>query len=199
VNEIGVFEMSESGLVEIANPSLFFLSERQKNVSGSAIFAGIEGSRPILVEIQSLVAPSNMVSPRRAVVGWDSNRLSMMIAVLSTKYGLHLANYEVYLNVVGGLKIIDTAADLAVISSLISALKNKPLDSNTIFIGEVGLSGEIRKVSNIEARLKEAAKLGFKKAVIPSGVKLTKSNFGIQIEQINHIREIENFFAGTSV
>ncbi|MBP9791826.1 MAG: DNA repair protein RadA [Rickettsiales bacterium] len=199
VNEIGVFEMSESGLVEIANPSLFFLSERQKNVSGSAIFAGIEGSRPILVEIQSLVAPSNMVSPRRAVVGWDLNRLSMMIAVLSTKYGLHLANYEVYLNVVGGLKIIDTAADLAVISSLISALKNKPLDSNTIFIGEVGLSGEIRKVSNIEARLKESAKLGFKKAVIPPGVKLTKSNFGIQIEQINHIREIENFFAGGSV
>jgi DNA repair protein RadA/Sms len=198
VNEIGVFEMSETGLVEILNPSLFFLSERQKNVSGSAIFAGIEGSRPILVEIQSLVAPSNMVSPRRAVVGWDSNRLSMMIAVLATKYGLNLSNYEVYLNVVGGLKIIDTAADLAVVSSLISALKNKPLDSNTIFIGEVGLAGEIRKVSNIETRLKEAAKLGFKQAIIPFGVKLSKSVSEIQVTQIHHIREIENFFVSSN-
>ena len=167
-------------------------------MSGSAIFAGIEGSRPILVEIQSLVAPSNMISPRRAVVGWDVNRLSMMIAVLSTKYGLSLANYEVYLNVVGGLKIIDTAADLAVISSLVSALKNKPLDSNTIFVGEVGLSGEVRKVNNIEARLKEAAKLGFKKAVIPFGMKLPKS-VQIQVEQIHHIREIESFLAGVNV
>ena len=198
VNEIGVFEMSESGLVQIPNPSLFFLSERRANVSGSAIFAGIEGSRPILIEIQSLVAPSNMASPRRAVVGWDSNRLSMMIAVLSTKHGLHLSGYEVYLNVVGGLKIIDTAADLAVICSLISAFKNKPLDGNTIFVGEVGLSGEIRKVSNIEARLKEAAKLGFKRAVIPAGTKLSKSSINITVDQISHIKEVENFFAGVN-
>jgi DNA repair protein RadA/Sms len=193
VNEIGVFEMSESGLVQIPNPSLFFLSERRANVSGSAIFAGIEGSRPILVEIQSLVAPSNMASPRRAVVGWDLNRLSMMIAVLSTKYGLHLSGYEVYLNVVGGLKIIDTAADLAVICSLVSAFKNKPLDGHTVFIGEVGLSGELRKVGNTESRLKEAAKLGFKRAVIPAGTKMRHVSSSITVEEISHIKEIESF------
>ncbi len=193
VNEIGVFEMSEAGLVQIPNPSLFFLSERRANVSGSAIFAGIEGSRPILIEIQSLVAPSNMAAPRRAVVGWDSNRLSMMLAVLSTKYGLHLSNYEVYLNVVGGLRIVDTSADLAVICSIISAFKNQPIEGNTVFIGEVGLSGEIRKISNLDARLKEASKLGFKRAVVPAGMKISKQ-INITVEPIHHIKELESFF-----
>ncbi len=159
--EIGVFEMTDKGLRQISNPSELFLMERENNVSGSAVFAGIEGSRPLLVEIQALIAPTNMATPRRSVVGWDPNRLSMMIAVLGVRFGLNLANHEVYLSVAGGLRITEPAADLAVAAALISAASNNPLPKGSIFFGEVGLSGEVRKVSQDTARIKEAAKLGF--------------------------------------
>lgn len=195
INEIGIFEMQEIGLVEVVNPSALFLTERKTNVSGSAIFAGIEGTRPILVEIQSLVASSQMVAPRRAVVGWDLNRLSMMLAVLSSRFGVGYGAFEVYLNVVGGLKITEPAADLAVVASLLSALKNHPLPNNTIFFGEIGLSGEVRKVSRAEARLKEAAKLGFTKAIVPPNMNLPK-NLNIEIEELPHIKGISNYLAG---
>jgi len=161
VNEIGVFEMTSHGLVEISNPSELFLMERENNVSGSAVFAGIEGSRPLLIEIQALIAPTNMATPRRSVVGWDNNRLSMIIAVLGVRFGLNLSSHEVYLSVAGGLRITEPAADLAVAAALISAASNKPLPQGSIFFGEVGLSGEVRKVAQTEARIKEAAKLGF--------------------------------------
>ncbi len=161
VNEIGVFEMTAKGLVEISNPSELFLMERENNVSGSAVFAGIEGSRPLLIEVQALIAPTNMATPRRSVVGWDNNRLSMMIAVLGVRFGLNLASHEVYLTVAGGLRITEPAADLAVAAALISAASNTPLPQGSIFFGEVGLSGEVRKVSQTEARIKEATKLGF--------------------------------------
>lgn len=161
VNEIGVFEMTSKGLIEISNPSELFLMERENNVTGSAVFAGIEGSRPLLIEIQALIAPTNMATPRRSVVGWDHNRLSMIIAVLGVRFGLNLASHEVYLSVAGGLRITEPAADLAVAAALISAASNAPLPQGSIFFGEVGLSGEVRKVSQTEARIKEATKLGF--------------------------------------
>ena len=161
VNEIGVFEMTSRGLMEISNPSELFLMERENNVSGSAVFAGIEGSRPLLIEVQALIAPTNMATPRRSVVGWDNNRLSMIIAVLGVRFGLNLTAHEVYLSVAGGLRITEPAADLAVAAALISASGNTPLPEGSIFFGEVGLSGEVRKVSQTEARVKEATKLGF--------------------------------------
>lgn len=195
INEIGILEMSESGLEEVKNPSSLFLSERSSSVSGSTVFAGIEGTRPILVEIQALVSKSHMVAPRRAVVGWDLNRLSMMIAVLSSRYGINLSNFEVYLNVVGGLRILEPAADVAVVCSLISAVKNKPLAADLIAFGEVGLSGEVRRISNVDARLKEAFKLGFRKFIIPAGSKISIDTSEFDIEEISHIKQLQSFFA----
>jgi len=195
VNEIGVFEMSESGLKEVKNPSSLFLSERKTNASGSVVFAGIEGTRPILVEVQALVVPSNMVAPRRAVVGWELNRLSMILAVLSARYGLHLASHEVYLNIVGGLRIMEPAIDLAVVCALISAMKKNIVENNTVVFGEIGLLGEVRKVNKIEFRIKEAMKLGFKNAIVPRSNKITKKQSGeMTINEISHIKELESFF-----
>lgn len=161
VNEIGVFEMTGSGLKEVKNPSELFLMERDNNVSGISVFAGIEGSRPILVEIQALVTRSNMNIPRRSVVGWDPNRLNMILAVLQVRHKLDLSTHEVYLSVAGGLKITEPAADLAVAAALVSAATNKPLPQGAIFFGEIGLSGEVRKVTQVDARINEAKKLGF--------------------------------------
>jgi DNA repair protein RadA/Sms len=169
-DEIGVFEMTGTGLAEVANPSALFLAERRGNVSGSAVFAGLEGSRPVLVEIQALLAPNPGGSPRRSVIGWDSGRLSMLLAVLETRCGLKLAMHDVYLNVAGGLRVSEPAADLAVAAALISALQDVPTDPEMVFFGEIGLSGELRQVAQAELRLKEAAKLGFAKAAAPRRV-----------------------------
>ena len=166
-DEIGVFEMTDAGLKEVPNPSALFLSEHGRDISGAAVFAGVEGSRPVLVEIQALVAPSSLATPRRAVVGWDSARLAMIMAVLDARCGLALGGNDVYLNVAGGLKIGEPAADLAVAAALISATSGRPLPENSVTFGEIGLSGEIRRVNQTEARLKEAAKLGFEKALTP--------------------------------
>lgn len=200
-NEIGVFEMSDAGLSEVNNPSELFLSSRTENISGAAVFAGMEGSRPILVEIQALIAPSFMPTPRRAVVGWDLNRLAMIIAVLNARFGLNLSDKEVYLNVAGGLKVNEPAADLAVALALISAARDIPLPNNCAIMGEVGLSGEIRMISGIDIRLKEAAKLGFEHSIVPKGVEKLKSwqsskkSFEkIDIHTVSHIRDLANFF-----
>lgn len=166
-DEIGVFEMCQEGLVEVANPSALFLSERAETISGSAVFAGVEGTRPVLMEIQALVAPSAFGTPRRAVIGWDSNRLAMVIAVLESRCGIVFGAKDIYLNVTGGLKILEPAADMAVAAALVSALMDKPLPTLAVFFGEVGLSGEVRSVTQMEARLKEAQKLGFKRAIMP--------------------------------
>jgi DNA repair protein RadA/Sms len=166
-DEIGVFEMTDGGLVEVANPSALFLAERRGNVSGCAVFAGIEGTRPVLVEIQALVSPSPLATPRRAVVGWDSGRLAMVMAVLEARCGLAFAGNDVYLNVAGGLRITEPAADLAVAGALISALSGLPMPENLVSFGEIGLSGEVRAVGQREQRLKEAAKLGFTEALLP--------------------------------
>ena len=167
-NEIGVFEMGERGLAEVPNPSSLFLGERDGGTSGSAVFAGIEGTRPVLVEIQALVAQSALGTPRRAVVGWDSGRLSMVLAVLEARCGLSLAGQDVYLNVAGGLRINEPAADLAVASALVSSITGNPLPAECVIFGEIALSGGVRPVSQMEARLKEAEKLGFSSAVVPA-------------------------------
>jgi DNA repair protein RadA/Sms len=166
-DEIGVFEMTGLGLQEIANPSELFLSERDLGSPGTAVFAGIEGSRPLLVEIQALVAPTSLGTPRRAVVGWDPNRLAMVLAVLEAHCGIKLSGHDVYLNVAGGLRIQEPAADLAAAAALVSSLANAPLPADAVYFGEVSLSGAVRPVAQAAARLKEAAKLGFARAVVP--------------------------------
>ncbi|MDF1750483.1 MAG: DNA repair protein RadA [Alphaproteobacteria bacterium] len=168
-DEIGVFDMTERGLEEVKNPSALFLADRQDGVAGAAVFAGIEGSRPMLVEIQALVAPSALGTPRRAVVGWDSNRLAMLLAVLEARGGLDLSGRDVYLNVAGGLRIGEPAADLAVAAAIVSSLTGIAVPARTVVFGEVGLSGEVRAVGRPDARLKEAGKLGFTRAIAPQG------------------------------
>jgi DNA repair protein RadA/Sms len=170
-DEIGVFAMEREGLAEVPNPSVLFLTQRGEPVSGTSIFPALEGSRPVLVEIQALtVRLASGATPRRAAVGWDSGRLAMVLAVLEARCGLSFATAEVYLNVAGGYRLTDPAADLAVAAALISALSERPVPSECITFGEIALSGEIRQVAHSGLRLKEAAKLGFEAAWIPSGV-----------------------------
>jgi DNA repair protein RadA/Sms len=168
-DEIGVFEMTGRGLAEVANPSALFLSARDAAAPGAAVFAGMEGSRPLLVEFQALVAPSSLGTPRRAVVGWDASRLAMIVAVLETHAGLKLGQYDIYLSVAGGLRVSEPAADLAAAAALISSLSGAALAADSVFFGEIALSGAIRAVAQGQARLKEAAKLGFRRATIPQG------------------------------
>ncbi len=170
-DEIGVFEMTGSGLAEITNPSELFLSERDLGSPGTAVFAGIEGSRPLLVEIQALVAPTSLGTPRRAVVGWDQSRLSMVLAVLEAHCGVRLSGHDVYLNVAGGLRIQEPAADLAAAAALVSSLAHAPLPADAVFFGEISLSGAVRPVVQTAARLKEAGKLGFARAVVPEAAR----------------------------
>ncbi len=170
-DEIGVFEMTGNGLREVSNPSELFLSERDLGSPGTAVFAGIEGSRPVLVEIQALVAPTSFGTPRRAVNGWDPNRLSMLIAVLEAHCGVRLSGHDVYLNVAGGLRIQEPAADLAAAAALVSSLAGAPLAADAAYFGEISLSGAVRPVAQTAARLKEAQKLGFTRAVVPDAAR----------------------------
>jgi DNA repair protein RadA/Sms len=194
-DEIGVFEMTDRGLTEVANPSALFLTQRQGDVSGAAVFAGIEGTRPLLVEIQALVAPSALATPRRAVVGWDSGRLAMIIAVLEARCGVTLAGNDVYLNVAGGLRIAEPAADLAVATALLSAVVDRPAPAQAVIFGEIGLSGEVRQVGQTDLRLKEAAKLGFVEAIMPrrprAQARGEQPSSGIQsLTEIAHLRDL---------
>lgn len=205
-NEIGVFEMRDTGLDEVTNPSAMFLSGKAGQVSGSVIFAGIEGTRPVLLEIQALVSQSPLANPRRAVVGWDSNRLSMILAVLQTRCGFKLFDKEVYLNVTGGIKISEPAADLAVAAAIVSALSNVPMAEDTVIFGEVGLSGEVRPVAQADARIKEAERLGFRAAIV-SGVKAkggrdsnknsdkkaAEAATNFNLKELKYLREIADF------
>ncbi len=195
-DEIGVFEMQDQGLAEVENPSALFLAERQGNISGSCVFAGIEGSRPVLVEIQALVSQSGYSSPRRAVVGWDSNRLSMILAVLEARCGMNFSSSDVYLNIAGGLKISEPAADLAVAMAVISSMTNKPLPADAVIFGEIGLSGEIRAVSQPNARIKEARKLGFSSAIVPATYGKEKKPLGkdITAHEIGNVQRLINWF-----
>lgn len=194
-DEIGVFEMSGAGLAEVSNPSSLFLSDSATPVSGSAVFAGMEGTRPLMVEVQALVASTFMASPRRAVVGWDVNRLAMVLAVLETRSGVAMLDKEVYLNVAGGLRVSEPAADLAVASALVSSCMGRPMPPKSFCFGEIGLSGEIRKVSHCEVRLKEAAKLGFKTAFVPAG-SLKKGIVvqGINVVEVGSVKDFVELF-----
>lgn len=190
-NEIGVFEMHDTGLSEVNNPSSLFLSERTEQVSGVSVFAGVEGSRPLLVEVQALIVPTFMASPRRSTLGWDNNRLAMLIAVLNARYGLNLLDKEVYLNFAGGIKVQEPAADMAVLAALISAANDAPIPSDMFFFGEVGLSGEIRRVSHHDIRLSEAHKLGFKKVVCPKPAKNNACHIDqVSISRIEELKKI---------
>ncbi|MBB3770260.1 DNA repair protein RadA/Sms [Angulomicrobium tetraedrale] len=175
-DEIGVFEMTSLGLGEVANPSALFLSNRDVGAPGTAVYAGMEGTRPVLVEIQALVVPTSLGTPRRAVVGWDPSRLSMVLAVLEARCGIKLGAHDVHLNVAGGFRISEPAADLAVAAALISSLSGAVLPPDSVYFGEVSLTGAVRPVPHAPARLKEAAKLGFNRAVAPAGKNAASKN-----------------------
>lgn len=168
-DEIGVFEMTGTGLREVTNPSSLFLTAHEEATPGAAVFAGMEGSRPLLVEIQALVAPTALGTPRRAVVGWDTSRLAMIVAVLEAHAGIKLAQHDIYLTIAGGLRVSEPAADLAAAAALVSSLCGQALPPQTVYFGEVGLSGAVRPVVHAGARLREAAKLGFTSALAPPG------------------------------
>jgi len=196
-DEIGVFEMLESGLQEVTNPSALFLSSRDTPVSGACVFAGMEGTRPLLVEVQALVAPSYMSSPRRAVVGWDSNRLAMVLAVLETRCNIRFSDKEVYLSVAGGIRVNEPAADMAVAAALLSALYDQPLPEASVMFGEIGLSGEIRSVSRMDARFKEAEKLGFKVAYSPAKTSAFKG-LTLPIKAVETVADLARELFGAS-
>jgi DNA repair protein RadA/Sms len=191
-DEIGVFEMTDRGLSEVSNPSALFLTNRSEPVSGAAVFAGIEGTRPVLVEIQALVAPSSLATPRRAVVGWDSGRLSMVMAVLDARCGLGFGGFDVYLNVAGGLRVSEPAADLAVAAALISSLSDVPVPAETVIFGEISLAGEVRPVAQADARLKEAEKLGFVRAWLPQTTKTARSS--LHLTQLDKLQSVKDLF-----
>jgi DNA repair protein RadA/Sms len=186
-DEIGVFEMTGGGLAEVANPSELFLSERDLGTPGTAVFAGIEGTRPLLVEMQALVAPTTLGTPRRAVVGWDPSRLSMVLAVLEAHCGVRLSGHDVYLNVAGGLRIQEPAADLAAVASLVSSLTNAPLPPDAVYFGEVSLSGAVRPVGQTSLRLKEAQKLGFARAVLPDAARGEARDSGLKLAPVGSL------------
>jgi DNA repair protein RadA/Sms len=195
-DEIGVFEMTGRGLAEVANPSALFLSARDAAAPGAAVFAGMEGTRPLLVEFQALVAQSSLGTPRRAVVGWDAARLSMVLAVLEAHAGLKLGQYDIYLSVAGGLRVGEPAADLAAAAALVSSLTCKTLASDSVYFGEIALSGAIRPVAHGMARLKEAAKLGFCRAtqpqasMEPGAEKADRPSKELTVRSCRHISEL---------
>lgn len=190
-DEIGVFAMQEEGLAEVGNPSALFLTDRAEQVTGATVFPALEGTRPVLVEIQALVVRlSSGATPRRAVVGWDSGRLAMILAVLEARCGLSFSTAEVYLNIAGGYRISDPAADLAVAAALVSALSERPLPSDAVLFGEVALSGEIRPVAHGALRLKESAKLGFGRAMVPPSV---KGQAGISTQEFRTLANLVNY------
>ena len=200
-DEIGVFEMTDRGLAQVPNPSALFLGERDgggARASGAAVLASMEGSRPLLVEVQALVAPATFAAPRRAVIGWDAARLHMVLAVLEARCGLALAGRDVYLNVAGGLRVAEPAADLAVAAALVSSLTDCPVPDRAVVFGEIGLSGEIRAVSQMDNRLKEAAKLGFERAIVPKrqagAGKGNSIRSGLRQKSIGHLAELLPLF-----
>jgi DNA repair protein RadA/Sms len=195
-DEIGVFEMTGRGLAEVANPSALFLGDRNSVSPGAAVFAGLEGTRPLLVEVQALVAAPGYGTARRAVVGWDSGRLAMILAVLDARAGLGMSGHDVYLNVAGGLKIGEPAADLAAAAALVSSFSGRALPKDCVFFGEISLSGDIRPAPQAELRLKEAAKLGFRTAVVPPGMKLEAE--GLELVPIRDVAELAAFAGGAA-
>jgi DNA repair protein RadA/Sms len=179
-NEIGVFEMNETGLSQVPNPSAVFLSERPDSAPGSVVTSCMEGSRPILVEIQGLVSSSGLGTPRRTILGLDNHRVSLIVAVMEKRLGMNLSGLDIFMNVTGGVKIVEPSADLAIAAALASSFLDKPVENKAILVGEIGLTGEIRAVGHVQARIKEAAKMGFSKCLVP----------GSTIKQLSRIKNM---------
>jgi DNA repair protein RadA/Sms len=191
-NELGVFEMTSDGLIDVANPSALFLSERTEPAMGTAIVSTLEGSRPLMVELQALCVPSPYGTPRRTSVGMDSQKLALLTAVLEKHVGATAMNQDLFFNVAGGLRLSEPACDLAAMAAILSAIKEAPIPASTVFLGEVGLTGEIRKVSQIEIRIDEAKKLGFKEVIVPiSQMDRAKKTKGISLVGIGHVSELK--------
>jgi DNA repair protein RadA/Sms len=189
-NEIGIFEMHDGGLREVQNPSEVFLSERSYGVSGSTVVAAMEGTRPLLLEVQALVAPTSYGVPQRTATGFDTRRLQMVLAVLEKRIGLHMGQYDVFVNVAGGVRIDEPAADLGMAVAIVSSLRDVPADSQAVVIGEVGLGGEIRRIHQLERRVAEATKLGFKHIVLPSQNLPTLSlAAGVEIVEVETVEQ----------
>jgi DNA repair protein RadA/Sms len=190
-NEIGVFEMKDNGLAEVGNPSRIFLEERPQNVSGSVVIPCLEGTRPVLVEIQALVGPSPLGMPRRTAVGVDHNRISLLVAVLGKRMGMQLGDQDIFVNVAGGLKVDEPAADLGIVSAMMSSFLDNPVHRDLIVFGEVGLAGEIRGVSQPDVRIREANKLGFSRCVLsPSNLEGTLPPKGMELVAVASIDEV---------
>lgn len=194
VNEIGVFVMTETGLQEVANPSAMFVSRQSDVVAGSVVLATQEGTRPLLVEVQALVDDSQLTNPRRVCVGLDSNRLAMLLAVLHRHAGIAMQGQDVFVNVAGGMRITETASDLAVIMATVSSYRNRPLGDELVIFGEIGLGGEVRPVQRGQERIKEAAKLGFTRALIPYANKPKKKQADIEVIAVKHLSEVLSLF-----
>ncbi|MBF0584300.1 MAG: DNA repair protein RadA [Magnetococcales bacterium] len=190
-NEIGVFEMRETGLVEVPNPSELFLSERVAGAAGSVVYAGMEGTRPVLLEVQALVAPTPLPQPRRTTLGLDPNRLAMLTAVMEKRLGLGLFNHDIFLNVAGGFRITEPAVDLAVCAALVASHRNLSVDPGLVILGEVGLSGEVRSVSHMATRLKEAAKLGFNRCILPEkSLRTLPEGLPLSLDSVKSVEEM---------
>lgn len=188
-NEIGIFEMTAAGLQEVKNPSEMFLSQRKHDISGSAVICAMEGTRPILLEIQALVSPSNYGYPQRTATGIDNKRLSILLAVLEKRIGQRLGTMDVFVNAVGGVRIDETAADLGIALAIVSGIKNQIVNPDTVVIGEIGLGGEIRAVSQIDKRIQEATKLGFRQAIIPAANKVSKQSTNLKLMSVDKLHE----------
>jgi DNA repair protein RadA/Sms len=189
-NEIGIFEMHDTGLREVRNPSEVFLAERSYGTSGSTVVASIEGSRPILIEVQALVTSTNYGMPQRTTTGVDTRRLSLLLAVLEKRVGLGLGSHDVFVNIAGGIKIDEPAVDLGIATSITSSLRDAPVDSGSVAVGEIGLGGEIRTIGQIEKRVQEAAKLGFKRIIVPqNNLKGLKNNNGIEVIGVDRVEK----------
>ena len=189
-NEIGVFEMKDQGLDEVANPSAVFLSERPANAPGSAVTASMEGTRPILVELQALASSTSFGTPRRTILGLDSNRVALLAAVMEKQLGMHLMGYDIFMNVAGGVKVIEPAVDLAIVSAIASSFLDKPIANGTIVLGEVGLTGEVRAIAQVDTRVAEAGKMGFNRCVVPEGnFKRIRGIDGIKVAGIKSVSE----------
>ena len=189
-NEIGVFEMKQTGLHQVLNPSAVFLSERPENAAGSVVTASMEGTRPILVELQALTSSTSFGTPRRTILGLDQNRVALLVAVLEKQLGMHLMGHDIFMNVAGGVKIIEPAVDVGIISAIASSFLDKPIRKDTLVLGEVGLAGEVRAVGNVEIRIAEAAKMGFTRCVVPAGsLKRLRRPKGIVLEGVDAVSE----------
>jgi DNA repair protein RadA/Sms len=189
-NEIGVFEMKENGLHPVPNPSALFLAERPVDVPGSVVISSVEGTRPILVELQALVSPTAFGTPRRTTIGVDHNRIALLVAILEKKMGLQMTGHDIFVNVAGGVRIDEPAADLGAIVAVASSFLDRPVDPSTLILGEVGLAGEVRAVGQVETRVREGAKLGFKRCIVPEGSRRQLPEIGgVDVRGVQSLRE----------